>query len=163
MTNDDTGIHMTARHAASESSGVFVIGGAVAVGASAAAAQTAGGADVHEGRRANLPGEVRGVPPARFDRADVARHLRRGAAVGALDPRARRRSPDAALEHRQERRRAELQERSLARRQADRDDPEVGRRRRAAGQPERHACAARPGPRIKAGTSRPCSDRKSRT
>ena len=41
--------------------------------------------DVHQGRRADLPGEVRGVPPARFDRADVARHLRGSAAVGALD------------------------------------------------------------------------------
>ena len=32
--------------------------------------------DVHQGRRADLPGEVRVVPPARFDRADVARDLR---------------------------------------------------------------------------------------
>ena len=46
---------------------------------------------------------------------------------------------DAAVEHRQDRRRAEVQERSLARRQADRHDREVGRRRRAAGQPEGHA------------------------
>ena len=48
---------------------------------------------------------------------------------------------DAAVAHRQDGRRAELQERSLAQRQADRHDREVGRCRRAAGQPEGHAGA----------------------
>ena len=54
-------------------------------------------ADVHQGHRADLPGEVRSVSPARLDRADVAHDLRRGAAVGALDQGARRRPPDAAV------------------------------------------------------------------
>ena len=51
------------------------------------------------------------MPPARLDRADVARDLRRGAAVGALDQGARRRPPDAAVAHRQDRRHPEVQER----------------------------------------------------
>ena len=122
--------------------------GTLALAPARPAPQTArgSGADLHQGHRADLPGEVRGVPPARFDRADVARHLRRGAAVGALDQGARRRPPDAAVAHRQDRRHAELQERSLADRRADRHDRAVGRRRRAAGRPEGHAGAEARGP-----------------
>ena len=51
-------------------------------------------------------------------------------------------APDAAVAHRQERRRAEVQERHVAQRRADRDDRRVGRPRRAARQPGRHAGAA---------------------
>ena len=79
------------------------------------------------------------MSPARFDRADVAHDLRRGAAVGALDQGPRRRPPDAAVAHRPDRRHPEIQERSLAHRRADRDDRPLGRRRRAAGRSERHA------------------------
>ena len=99
----------------------------------------AGRADVHEGRRADLPGEVRSLPPARLDRADVAHDLRRSAAVGAIDQRARRRQQMPPWQIDKTRRHAEIQERSLAQRQADRHDREVGRCRRAAGQSEGHA------------------------
>ena len=75
-------------------------------------------ADIHQGRRADLPGEVRGVPSARLDRADVARDLRGGAAVGEVDQGARRRAADAAVAHRQDRRHPAVQERSLADRRA---------------------------------------------
>ena len=47
-------------------------------------------------------------------------HLRGRAAVGEVDRRARRRAPDAAVAHRQDRRHPEVQERSLAERRADR-------------------------------------------
>ena len=43
------------------------------------------GPDVLEGHRADLPGQVPGMPSAEFDRADVAHHVRGSAAVGALD------------------------------------------------------------------------------
>ena len=59
-----------------------------------------------------------------------------GAAVGALDQGARRDAPDAAVAHRPERRRAEVQERHVAQRRADRHDRPLGRRRRAAGRSE---------------------------
>ena len=49
--------------------------------------------------------------------------------------------PDAALAHRPERRRAEVQERHVAQRRADRHDRPLGRRRRAAGRPEGPAAA----------------------
>ena len=48
--------------------------------------------------------------------------LRRGASVGEVDRRARRRAADAAVAHRQDGRHPEVQERSLAERRADRDD-----------------------------------------
>ena len=106
-------------------------------------------ADLHQGHRADLPGEVRSVSPARFDRADVARDLHRGAAVGALDQGPRRRSPDAAVADRSDRRHPEVQERPIAHRRSDRDHRPVGGRRRAAGRPEGHArrqaVARRPG------------------
>ncbi len=57
---------------------------------------------------------------------------------------ARRR--DAALVCREEHRHPEVQERSVAQRRRDRDDREVGRQRRAARQPRRHAAAAHAGP-----------------
>ena len=53
--------------------------------------------------------------------ADVARHLRRSAAVGALDPAARRQPRHAAVASRQDRRHPPLQERPLAERRRDRD------------------------------------------
>ena len=49
------------------------------------------GADVHQGRRADLLQELRRVPPADDVRADVADDVRRRAPVGALDQAARRR------------------------------------------------------------------------
>src|SRR5262252_10151169 len=52
-----------------------------------------------ERRGADLPVEMPGMPSARLDRADVADHLPAGAAVGALDQGARRRTPDAAVAH----------------------------------------------------------------
>ena len=48
------------------------------------------GTDLLQGHRANLPGQVPGVPSAELDRADVAHHVRRSAAVGAVDQAARR-------------------------------------------------------------------------
>ena len=50
---------------------------------------------------------------------------------------------DAAVGHRSARRHPELQERSVAARRRDRDDRQMGRRRRADGQRRRHAEAAR--------------------
>ena len=103
------------------------------------AAAQAPAADVQQGRRADLPGEVRGVSSARLDRADVARDLPGDAPVGARDQGPGRGSHDAALGHRQDRRRPEVQERSLAHRRRSRDDRPLGGRRRAAGRPEGHA------------------------
>ena len=82
------------------------------------------------------------VPSPGHVGADVARHLRRSPAVGAVDPAARRQPRHAAVASRQDRRHPPLQERSLAERRRDRDDRALGRRRRAAGQPGRHAGAA---------------------
>ena len=71
-------------------------------------------------------------------RADVALHLRRGAALGARHQAAHRHRParrrDAALVCREEHRHPEVQERSVAERRRDREDREVGRQpaRRAA-------------------------------
>ena len=96
-------------------------------------------ADVHQGHRADLPGEVRGVPPARLDGADVAHDLRRGAAVGQVDQGARQRPPDAAVADRSDRRHSEVQERPIAHRRPGRHHRPLGRRRRAAGRPEGHA------------------------
>ena len=50
-------------------------------------------------------------------------------------------APDAAVAHRPERRRAEVQERHVAHRRADRHDRPLGRRRRAAGRSEGSAAA----------------------
>ena len=96
----------------------------VALGAAGAAGRRRRGedADVHQGHRADLPGEVRGVPPARLDGADVAHDLRRGAAVGALDQGARRRSPDAAVADRS-RRSASRNSRTIARSPTSRSRP----------------------------------------
>ena len=86
------------------------------------------------------------LPSARRRRADVARHLRRSAAVGARDQAAHRHRParrrDAAVVHREEHRHPALQGRSVAQRRGDREDREVGRQRRAARQSGRHAAAA---------------------
>ena len=74
----------------------------------------AGRTGVHQGRRADPPGEVPGVPSPGLHRADVARDLRGSAPVGALDQGARRGAADAAVAHRQDRRHPAVQERSLA-------------------------------------------------
>ncbi len=100
-----------------------------------------GEADLHQRYRADLPGEVRSVPSARLDRADVARDLRRGASVGALDQGARGRASDAAVAHRQDRRHPGVQERSVAHRRSDRHDRALDRSGRAEGRPEGHAAA----------------------
>ena len=73
------------------------------------------------------------------------------------------RSPDAAVADRSQRRHPEVQERSLAHRRAGRHDRPLGRRRRAAGRSEGHAAGRRRGRTIRAGTSRRCSGRRSRT
>ena len=65
-----------------------VVLGVVLVAPGIASAQ-APAADLHKRYRADLPGEVRSVSPARLDRADVAADLRRSAAVGARDQGAR--------------------------------------------------------------------------
>ena len=56
--------------------------------------------DLQQGRRADLSGEMPGVPSAEFDRADVAHHLQGSAAVGAFHQGARQRAADAAVAHR---------------------------------------------------------------
>ncbi len=66
----------------------------------------------------HLPGQVHAVPSRRHRRADVADDLRRGPAVGAVDPPARREPRDAAVASRQDRRHPPLQERSVADRRA---------------------------------------------
>ena len=69
--------------------------------------------------------------------------LRRGAPVGARDQAAHRHRParrrDAALVHGEEHRHPEVPQRSVAQRRRDREDRQVGRQRRAARQPGRHA------------------------
>ena len=120
----------------------------------------AGLADLHEGHRADLAGQVRGVSPARVDCADVAAHVRRDAPVGPVDPHARGSPADAAVAHRQDRRRAGVQERSLVQRRSDCDHPDVGRPGRA-GRATRATCPPRRcGPPSRSGTSpRPTASR----
>ena len=78
------------------------------------------GPDVLQGHRADLPGQVPGVPSAELDRADVAHHLRGSASVGPRDQGARRAAPDAALAHRPERRRQQFKnDMSLSQKQID--------------------------------------------
>ena len=88
-----------------------------------------------------------GVPSAEFDRADVADHLPGSAALGAVDQGARRDAADAAVAHRQDRRRPAFQERHVAQRRAGGHDRPLGRRRRAAGRSEGHADPAAAGHR----------------
>ena len=101
--------------------------------------RVSGTGHVHPGCRADLPGEVPDLPSPGDVRADVARDLRRSAAVGALDSVARRQPGDAALAPRQDRRHSRVQERPLAQRRRDRDHRALGGKRRAAGQSGRHA------------------------
>ena len=121
------------------------------------------GPDLHQGCRADLPGEMRGVPPAGFDRADVAADLRGIPPVGEVDQDARRRAPDAAVAHRQGRRHPAVQVRPVAERLADRHDRPDGStpaHRRAT----RRTCRPRrTGATNRRGTSRRCSARPSRT
>ncbi len=67
--------------------------------------------------------------------------------MGAVDQEPRRRSPDAALAHRQDHRHPALPERSVAERRADRHHRALGRCRRAEGRPEGHAAAGEVGGR----------------
>ena len=100
---------------------------------------------LHQGHRADPAAQLRELPSRRRRRADVARHLRRGAAVGARHQAAHRHRPegrrDAAVVRREEHRHPEVPERSVAERRRDREDRQVGRQRRAARQPRRHAAA----------------------
>ena len=102
----------------------------------------AAGAHLHERHRADHAALVSDVSPARHQRADVAAHLRGRAPVGARDQGQGDAAADAALAHRAERRHPAVQGRSVAERRRDCDDRGVGRRRRAARQPRRHAGAA---------------------
>ncbi len=90
------------------------------------------GADVHEGRRADPPGQVPGVPSAELDRADVAPHVRRCRRSTPTRSRRGRRAADAAVAHRQDRRHPGVQERPQPDRRADRDDRAAGSTRGAA-------------------------------
>ena len=74
---------------------------------------------LHERHRAHLPGQLSGMPSARQHRADVAADVRGGAALGEIDQAEGRRAGDAAMVHRQERRRPALQQRSFAQPDAD--------------------------------------------
>ena len=82
------------------------------------------------------------LPSRRHRRADVAHHVRGSAALGAIDSAARGQPRDAAVASRQDGRHPRLQERSSLTDDEIATDREVGRRRRAAGQPGRHAAAA---------------------
>ena len=122
-----------------------VLSGAVGVARPAGAAGFAFGpdrtpSDVHQGRRTDLPEQVRVVPSPRLDCADVAADLRGGSAVGPLDPRARRVAQHAALAHRQERRHPALQGRPIAQ-QKEIDTIVRGSARLAAGR-SRRTCRA---------------------
>ena len=90
------------------------LGGVILIRGIGFGAQTRRGANVLQGHRANSSEQVSGVSSAELDRADVPDHLRRKPAVGALDQDARRDAADAALAHRPERRRPEVQERHVA-------------------------------------------------
>ena len=83
--------------------------------------------------------------------------------VGAVDQDPRGGAPDAALAHRPDHRHPGVQERSLAQRRRDQDHRPLGGRGRAEGRPEGHAAAGRSGRASRAGTTRSCSDRPSRT
>ena len=96
--------------------------------------------DVHQRRRPDLPGEVRSLPSARFDRADVAASptRTRGPWARSISTRVEsRQMPPWNID-----KTVGIQEfkndRSLTRR-ADRDDRQVDRRRRAEGRSEGHA------------------------
>ena len=110
-------------------------------------------ANVRQRRRADLPGQVSDLPSPGNVGADVARHLRRSSSVGEIDSPARRQPRHAAMASRQDRRHQALQERPLAERQRDFDDRPLGRRRRAAGQPGRHAARRAPSGRMRSGSS----------
>ena len=90
--------------------------------------------------------------------------LRRGAAVGARHQAAHRHRParrrHAAVVRREEHRHPAVPERSVAERRGDRDDREVGRQRRAARQPGRHAAGRRSTPTQRVGDRHAGSDRQ---
>ena len=109
-----------------------VRGGGCGVGPVGAGRRRPVGADLREGRRADLLFQVRRVPPPDDVRADVAGEVRRGAAVGAVDQAARGGAHHAAVGRRPRARR--LQERPAPVGQGDRDHRRLGRCRRAQGQ-----------------------------
>ena len=114
----------------------------LAVGHARRRARGGGGGHVHRGRGAHHVEALRRVPSARLVRPDVAARLRDGEALRGRDQVPRAGAPHAALARRQERRRADLQERRLAERRADRDDRALGGCRRAP-RPGRPAARAR--------------------
>ena len=103
--------------------------------------------DVHEGRRADPAAELPELPPPELGRADVAPHLRGGAALGAQHQAAHRAQEPhgrhAALVHREGRRHPGLQGRHLAQRGGDPDARRLGGQRRAARRRGRPAAASR--------------------
>ena len=123
--------------------GAFALLMGVLTAATVTAQQPCRAGHVHQGRRADLPEVLPELPPARVDRADVAAHLRRRAAVGALDQAACRGAADAAVARRPHRRHPEVQGRSVAdRSRKSRRSSAWADCRRAARQPSRHAAAA---------------------
>ena len=111
-------------------------------------------ADLRERHRADLPGQVHAVPSPRHRRADVARPPTRKSGRGRARSGQRvsnREMPpwhlDKTVGIRQ------YKNDMLAERRADRDDRELGRRRRAGRQRGRHAAAAEIRSRRTSGTS----------
>ena len=102
-----------------------------------------GGNHLHQAHRPDHPAVVRELSPAGRIRPDVADDLRRGAALGAGHQAADGDPRDAPLVHRARRGRPALQERPVVERRGDRDGGALGRQRRPARQPGRHAAAPR--------------------
>src|ERR1700686_3110792 len=66
--------------------------------------------NVLEGCRADSAGEMPGVPPAEFDRADVSHYVPGRASMGPFHQGSREHPADAAVAHRPKRRHSEVQE-----------------------------------------------------
>ena len=133
--------------------GIFVT--AVVLGVAGAGATARAGAtspDVCQRRRADPLRQLHFVSPARRGRANGAAHLRRGAAVGAIDQGEGREAADAAVVCRSRAR--HVRQRRAAEPGADRHDREMGGCRRAARQSGRRAQAAGAHRRLAAGRAR---------
>ena len=102
-------------------------------------------ADLHARRCTDSPEVLPTLSSAEQHRADAAADLRTGQAVGAVNPGEGREPRDAAVVHRPQRRRSQVQGRSVADRRRDRHHHELGRPWRSAGQPRRHATVNRLG------------------
>ena len=83
-----------------------------------------------------LQAKCQAVPSAELDRADVADDLQEARPWARSIKERVSHAADAAVAYRQERRRAEIQERHVAQRRADRHHRPLGRWRRAAGRSE---------------------------